>query len=112
MRFFKRKRANKLEKKMDKAHNEDNIIIAVGKITILIELTENADHKATLSKMLEDVKFISPISVSAATKAESKIIAKLDDLKISMNSARREARVIEELSELRMLITERNVISN
>ena len=112
MGIFKRRKAIKLEKKMDKAHVEDNITIASGMITLLVELTDNANYKAMLSSSLDEIKFFSPISVTLAAKIESKIIAKLDDIKISISSPRREARAEEELNELHVLIVERKAISN
>ena len=112
MGFLARRRANKREKKLVKVADRDKQAQACDRIIVLVEMTDNADYKSTLEKNLEDMKFISPCSTASAEKAESKILAKLDDIKIVLSNPRKDKQVADELFELNVLITERKVITN
>ena len=112
MGFFDRRRASKREKKINKATTQDMQLIACDRMTVLIEMTANADYKIMIEGLREDMKFISPCQSNDAEKAENKILAKLDDLKIVISNPRKDNRVSDEISELRVLIAERKIITN
>ena len=110
MGFLARRRANKREKKLVKDTVEDMQLMACNRISVLMEMTDNKDYKLMLDSLREDMKFLSPSVLSSAEKVEHKILSKLDDIKIIVSNPKKDARVIDEINELRVLIAERKTI--
>ena len=110
MGFLARRRANKREKKLVKDTVEDMQLMACNRISVLMEMTDNNDYKLMLDGLREDMKFLSPSELSSAEKVEHKILSKLDDIKIIVSNPKKDARVIDEINELRVLIAERKTI--
>ena len=94
--------ANEIEKVEKKVKIKRAFIqLLLVDVEMLYESEENADSKAALKKLAEDIRFSDPMSNELLGELESRICAKVDELKITEDK-------LALISEIVLLIKERN----